>query len=240
MMRLVILLISLSIANYAWALSRWDFFCYDGFDRLQIGARIGAGYSSLPNIKPMLEKGELSPDYKWANKPFIRPTAGIFAEYKFFRAAAEIEGSYYVQGLRLEEHRLRENCEYGIASQFVGLGLNLRLYCTEEFYIGACGRYGFNVSNDMRFVSDKYTRYEDYEGRVRKQMQESFVPGNEISAGLMLGYVLKNGLQLEGRCIFGFSDMIKTLENDYDYSEQNNNSMWIGLTVGYPIIIFKR
>ena len=222
------------------ALSKWDFFCYDGFDRLEVGARIGAGFSTIGNMKPMLEKTELSPDYSWESKPFIRPTASMFAEYKFFRAAAELEASYYVQGMRLLEHKRLENAEYGIDMQYLSVGLNFRLYCTEQFYFGACSRYGFNIGSRMTFKSDRFILYGDYEGRVCKQLDESFDFGNELAAGLMLGYVFKNGLQVEGRCMYGLTDPIQTLKNDYDYSEQKNNTLWVGLTIGYPIVIFKR
>ncbi len=239
-MRFFIVILLIFSALPMNAISRWDFFCSDGIDRLAVGLRIGAGYSSVPNVKPMFERAEKTPDYTWESKSFVRPTAEVFAEYKFLRASASVEGSYYMHGFNIEKHALRENSEYALWSQFISVGLCFKVYCTDRFYMGLCGRYGFNINTDCRFSSDKFVSYDDYEGRVRKQLEECLSTADYFSVGIVIGYAFKNALMIEGRCLYGLKDFIKTHANDYGYTEQPNNTLWASLTVGYPIIVFER
>ena len=222
------------------AINRWDFFCSDGIDRLAVGLRLGAGYGSVSNVKSMFEKSEKKPDYTWKGKAFVRPTADVFAEYKFLRVSASVEGLYYMHGFDLEKHASRENSEYAIGWQFLSVGLCFKVYCTERFYMGLCGRYGFNISTDYRFSSDKFVSHDDYEGRGRKQLEASLSTADDFSVGIVIGYAFKNALMIEGRCLYGLKDFIKTHANDYGYTEQPNNTLWASLTVGYPIIVFER
>ena len=235
----VAILLIISVLQIS-AINRWDFFCGDGIDRLAVGLRLGAGCSSVSNVKPMFEKSEKKPDYTWKGKAFVRPTADVFAEYKFLRVSASVEGSYYMHGFDLEKHTSRENSEYALWSQFLSVGLCFRVYCTERFYMGLCGRYGFNISTDCRFSSDKFMSHDDYEGRARKQLEESLSTADDLSVGIVIGYAFKNALMIEGRCWYGLKDFIKTYANGYGYTEQPNNTLWASLTVGYPIIVFER
>lgn len=209
--------------------------------RLMIGLRLGAAYSSIGNLESVLESGNKKPNYTWDEDMYVLPTAELFTEYKVDRIAGEFGVGYYSQGAYLtkdvNDGRLVE--EYDFYNHYLSLALAFRIYTYEGLYTGLCGRFGILISpSEIKYASSKYASYESYDSRVADQLNETIQGKNEFGAGFMLGYLFENGLSVEMRYYLGLNDMQKTYENDYGYTERDNLTNWVCLTIGYSVTIF--
>lgn len=208
--------------------------------RLTIGMKLGATKSAIDKVPEMMANEDRRPDYAWTDKPYIMPTMCLFAEYMQGGIGAELDLGYYSQGskqTRLYNNGLQE--DYKFAYPFAYASLYVKVYCYQGFYMCGGFRYGINLKTDaIDYSSSKYGNYSAYGSQRQEHLRESLVGKNDYGPSLQLGYEFPFGLLAELRYHFGVADMIATNPNKYGFSEQNNTTNMLELTLGYAITIF--
>lgn len=215
--------------------------------KLTLGIRVGAGYSRIGSLTDVLASGDKRPTHTWGSKAYVMPALSLFCQYRIHRVGFEAEGGYYSQGASLLYRNTvphREEASYRFVNHYVGAGLNVKLHLARGFYMGVGGRYGFHVGEQR--VDFDYSGTSAKRMDVRQDLEEQLAVGDEISAGVSLGWEHVSGFHIEARYMQGLTDILTVNRrsvtgrdiNTDGYADRNCPTSWAALTFGFSVAVF--
>jgi|GEM_PF-6677853 hypothetical protein len=223
--------------------------CHDGWNddgdlgRVNIGGRLGCGYSRISGIQGCLESGVLRPTYTFSESGVFFPVFFLFSNYRLKNVGAELEaGSERVGDVLVKDYTNRNlSEEYAFGYQYFSTGLYLKFYFRNCFYFGAGCRMSWCLNrNGVRFSSTRSALYSQSDGQTEERIQESLSGKMVTSSGLKLGWESERGWAVELSYHQSLNDAVRTNTNEYGYTEEKNPSQSVELTIGYSLTIWDR
>lgn len=229
----IILVISSSLTTQAQIMNGDHF--VDG--EWYFGFKAGASYNKIEQLKPTIIADFYPEDsYQIANPSGLGYFGGIFLFNRFedsnLAIQPEITYAYQENDFGYSDG----NLEYNILFKYHYINIlpMLKVYPFGGMHIGIGPQLGFNIEkNNIDYESNMPEIGPDLQ--IRENLRQVLVGENDFSVVMSLGYEFKSGLSLEARYKVGFTDVIETQANGYNFTDQDNKSHGFQLTLGYAI-----
>ena len=201
------------------------------------GVRAGANHVSMTNLKQTFCTDDNQPLYELSEKRHITPTVSIVAQYRFPISLVAVEGniSYCQTRSEIEKKTTRNTETYDIKLNHIMLSAGAKVYPVKGAFAKATIGAGpcLNSSTCVRYDATGVTNAAKMQ--VEEHISQTVKGRTLVRADLALGYDFPMGLTVEafyGKCLV---DLLEVGINGYGFSEQRNDSQYIGMGVGWLI-----
>lgn len=201
------------------------------------GLRIGANHVAIANLKQTFCADDNQPLYELSEKRHITPTVSIVAQYRFPISLVAVEGNIsYCQTRNEIEKTTTHNTEtYDIKLNHIMLSAGAKVYPVKGAFAKATIGAGpcLNSSTCVKYDATGVTNAAKMQ--VEEHISQTVKGRTLVRADLALGYDFPMGLTVEafyGKCLV---DLLEVGINGYGFSEQRNDSQYIGMGVGWQI-----
>jgi hypothetical protein len=206
---------------------------------LQFGFKAGAAYSKIKDLDLVLVSEDIYKNYSFKNQYSWGATAGVFINYHFDESifALYSELCYSRLGSTLKYTDIK-NFWYNMTLryEFITWDLFYKAYIWKGLYVGIGPRIGLNVTPDaLYYKSNGEDLYLFTDQDEQKGLRSVLKGRSNFSGGIGAGWELHNGLSIDFRYYHGFSDVLETLVNDYNFIETKNASRTFQCTIGYAL-----
>ena len=201
------------------------------------GVRAGANYAGIANLKQTFCADENQPAYELSEKQHVTPIISIIAQYRFPISLVAVEGGigYCYTRSEIKKTTARNAETYDIKLNHIMLSAGAKVYPVKgafakiEIGTGPC----LNSSTCVKYDATGVTN------AVKMQMAEHInqtIKGRTlVRVDLALGYDFPMGLTIETFYGKGLVDLLEVSVNGYGFSEQRNDSQYIGMSVGWQV-----
>lgn len=198
---------------------------------LSFGLHIGADYVLLSNIENTFSSGT-NPSFNNSEEKYgITPSASAFIQYRFPVSLIAIESSIKYCQTRSE---LTIDVEtYKLKLNHITLNIGAKVYLIGGAYAKATIGAGpcLNSSFAIRYEAKCITNTSKMQ--VQEHINEAIKGRTLVRTDLSIGYDFNSGFIVDAHYGKGLTDLIDVAVNDFGYSEQRNDSQYIGLNIGY-------
>ena len=201
------------------------------------GVRVGANYVSMTNLKQTFCTDDNQPTYELSEKQYVTPSVSVIAQYRFPISLVAVEGGIsYCQTRNEIEKTTTHNTEtYDIKLNHIMLSAGAKVYPVKGAFAkamigaGPCLNSSTCVKYDATGVTNAAKMQEE------EHISQTVKGRTIVRTDLSLGYDFPMGLTIEafyGKCLV---DLLEVSINGYGFSEQRNDSQYIGMSVGWLI-----
>lgn len=205
----------------------------------RIGIRAGAGYSAITSLGGMTESYNMRPQFTQDEKGGIVFRGGIFGTWRYGRLGAELGVDYMRLAGSVEKNtaRLGLSEKTEISCDVISPQLMFRFYPFRNFYMSAGALLAIPFHTSTVYTANRTgTVYQQQDHLRALHLQESIKSRLHLMPSLKIGYVnAKTGIEAAVEYGYGATDLLRTIENDYGYTERTNNSHYFGVSMGYTI-----
>jgi hypothetical protein len=208
-------------------------------DDLMFGLRLGGNYSSMTNLTNMLVYDDYRPMYTFSETPHWEPAVSLFTHYRFKESQIAIEGLLNYSQFATEISKVSTITEleekFDFRYHYMGLGLFTKVYLYRGLLIGVGANLGMclNSSSGIAYSCSTYSTTQNMQSE--ENLRQALKGRAGFSAGFVLDYEFMFGLSLQASYYYGFTDMIETDVNSYNYIESNNHASTIQVSLGWAI-----
>jgi hypothetical protein len=211
--------------------------------QISYGLFAGANNSKMNNIaKSIIPQGIYS-GFTATEKDKYGFSGGVFANWKYPFANISIytEASYSKQSTDMNYSDTKGlNYKIGFNYNYLNLGTQFKYYPVDNWYVGAGPYWAVNLTpKELKYtsnaaeVSANTGLYIEPDSLTEDKLKEAFSGKNHFYMAFSTGYEFENHLIIGARYHLGLSDAIRTEENGFRYSEQNNRIRSFSLFIGY-------
>lgn len=201
------------------------------------GVRAGATLVNIANIKQTFCTDENQPNYELSENQHITPTMTIVAQYRFPKSLVEVESNitYCQTKSEVEKKTTRNNETYNIKLNHIILNAGAKVYPIRGAFVKASIGAGpcLNSTSCVKYDATGMTNAAKMQ--VEEHISQTVKGRTLVRAELALGYEFSNGLTIEAFYSKGLTDLLEVSINSYGFSEQHNDSQYIGMSVGWLI-----
>ena len=205
----------------------------------RLGVRAGAGYSAITSLSGMMESYNMRPEFTLDEKGGIVFRGGIFATWRYGRIGAELGADYMRLSGCVEKNtpRLSLSEKTNISCDVIAPQLMFRFYPFRDFYMSAGALMTIPFHTEVNYTTNRTgTVYMQQDYLKAMHLQESVKSRIQFMPALKIGYTnRKAGIEAAIEYNYGVNDLLRTIENDYGYTERTNNSHYVGVSLGYTI-----
>lgn len=211
-------------------------------DEFYYGFKSGATYSSIDEIQTTL----ISPvfpttTYTTENAYRFGFTAGFYVYHRFrnSKLAIQPEISFAMEGGDFNYSDIEE-LEYTISFiyNYINIAPLLKLYGPGGLHLTIGPQLGININGTgIDYTSNKPDLGPDLQ--IQQHLRGVLKGQANVSAVFGVGYEFPFGLMLEGRYQQGFTDVIETQANGFNFIENKNVARSFQFTVGYAIPFYQ-
>lgn len=202
-----------------------------------IGLRAGANNTSITNLKQTFCTDDNQPTYELHEKQYVTPTVSVIAQYRFPISLVAVEGGIcYCQTRNEIEKTTTHNTEtYDIKLNHIMLSAGAKVYPVKGAFVKATIGAGpcLNSSTCVKYDATGVTNAAKMQ--VEEHISQTVKGRTIVRADLSLGYDFSMGLTIEAFYGKSLVDLLEVSINGYGFSEQRNDSQYIGMSVGWLI-----
>lgn len=202
-----------------------------------IALQAGANHVSITNLKQTFCADENQPVYEINEKKHIAPVIAIGSQYRFPISLVAVEGSisYCQTRSEIEKNTIRNTETYDLKINHIMLGVGAKVYPVKGAYAKASMEAGPCLNSTSCVKYDATNMTNTAKMQVAEHISQTAKGQMLVRANIALGYDFSTGLTLEtfyGKCLV---DLIEVNINNYGFTEQRNESQYIGMSVGWMI-----
>lgn len=202
------------------------------------GLRAGANYVGMANMKQTFSSDENQPTYELNETAHVTPTVTVAAQYRFPISLVAVEGGISFCQTRSEiEKRASRNTEtYDIKLNHILLSVGAKVYPVKGAFAKVAIGAGPCLNSTSCITYDGTGMTNAAKMQVAEHISQTIKGRTLARADVALGYDFPSGLTIEAFYEKGLVDLLEVSVNGYGFSEQRNDSQYIGLSVGWLII----
>ena len=202
------------------------------------GFKAGTSYSLIENIKPTIIADFYPEDTYSTESPRSFGYFGglfLFNRFEGSNLAIQPEITYGYQESKFSYSDVNElKYDLRFKYHYINILPMLKVYPVAGMHIGVGPQLGFNIEkNNIDYTSNMPEIGPDLQ--IRENLRQVLVGENDFSIIMSLGYEFRFGLSIEARYKLGFTDVIETQANGYNFTDQKNTADAFQLTIGYAI-----
>ncbi|MGA9638684.1 outer membrane beta-barrel protein [Flavobacterium sp.] len=200
------------------------------------GLKLGAIHSKISNLPEMLTGRDHSlQQYTLKSEGVYGIETGFFANFKLYdtRVAIQPELLFRKAGEKVKyEDITGKTYEIGFDYSYLIVGASYKVYPLGGLNVGLGAFYGINLnSGNISYESNQFGQQFDTE--YRQFYRDGIEGSNDFSLSFLLGYEFKRNFNIDFRYYLGISDALKTKNNSFQFSENNNKTSTFSFSVGY-------
>ena len=214
---------------------------YD-FGQYYYGFKGGVTYHQVEDIKATIIPPFFNEEtFNTSIEPQLGYVGGIFFYHRFAASSLAIQPEITYGNLNSSfAYNDVDDLEYTIDFnyEYLHLGTYLKLYPFSKneggFHIAAGPQLSFNLSNE-KIIYDSNRPDIGPNLQIQQNLRDVLKGETLFGIGLGVGYEFGFGLNIEARYYLGLSDAIETQANGYFFTENDNRTQSLNVTVGYAI-----
>lgn len=213
--------------------------CYSQYESdYSIGVMGGASIGKIENLGGIIISEDYYSNYKLQENSKVKGMGGLFFNARIPETilAFQPEVSYSCKEMNLrydDVYKLWYDMDFKY--QFVNVGVMAKVYPVAGLNLEAGFQMGFNVTpNKIEYKSNgEELGLSGSDIETRDQLRKVLKGNNDFSVMAGLSYEFPFGLCIDGRYLWGLSDVVTTEYNPYKFVENENRTSSIVVTVGY-------
>lgn len=203
-----------------------------------IGVMGGITIGKVENLGGIIISEDYYSNYTLKEDNGLKGAGGLFFNARIPETilAFQPEVSYSCKQMNLrydDIYRLWYDMEFKY--QFVNVGVMAKVYTVGGLNVEAGFQMGFNITpNKIEYRSNgEELGLSGSDIETRDQLRKVLKGNNDFSVMAGLSYEFPFGLCIDGRYLWGLSDVVTTEYNPYKFIENENKTSSIVVTVGY-------
>ncbi len=199
------------------------------------GLRIGANHVTIFNLGRTFSSDYDKPTCELSEKRYVTPLVSVVAQYRFPTSLVAVEGSisYCLTRNNVEKITTQKTETYDIKLNHILLGSGAKVYPVKGAFVKASIGAGpcLNSTSCVKYDATGVTN--SAKMQVEEHINQSVKGRTLVRADLSLGYDFPTGLTVEAFYGKALTDLTEVAINSYGYTEQRNDSQYVGVGVGW-------
>lgn len=205
---------------------------------IDIGFKFGTVCTKITDVSQTIVSETYYTGYSFKNPYSWGLTGSVYINYKIANSITALysEISYSRLGNLLKYSDVNNlNYELSLRYEYINWELFYKVYFMPGLHLGVGSRLGFNILPNNLFYSSNGEELFGPDIRIQQQMRDVLKGRPNFSLGIGIGYEFNIGLNMDLRFYNGFSDVVETEVNNFNFIENKNLSRSFQFTVGYTI-----